>query len=83
VQIPTQRPAIPTGIFRAFLQSLQANPWIVPCIRPRPLPSLFFLIHYSLRWMSSGLLRRVVWQKFTDVLEVLVVSSDDGGSKHL
>jgi hypothetical protein len=23
------------------------------------------------RWLSSGLLRRVVWQKFTDVSEVL------------
>jgi hypothetical protein len=27
-----------------------------------------------LRWLSSGLLRRVVWQKFTDVAEVLAAS---------
>jgi hypothetical protein len=27
-----------------------------------------------LRWMSSGLLRRAVWQKFTDVSEVLAAS---------
>jgi hypothetical protein len=30
------------------------------------------LVH--LRWLSSGLLRRVVWWKFTDVLEVLAAS---------
>jgi hypothetical protein len=41
------------------------------------------------RWVSSGLLRRVVWYKFTDVSEVLDVSinrvhrPDDGGSKQL
>jgi hypothetical protein len=34
--------------------------------------------------MSSGLLRRVDWSKFTDVSEVLAAScDDDGGSKHL
>jgi hypothetical protein len=34
---------------------------------------------------SSGLLRRVVWLKFTDVSKVLVNEHrpDDGGSKHL
>jgi hypothetical protein len=28
----------------------------------------------SRRWLSSGLLRRVVWKKFTDVAEVLAAS---------
>jgi hypothetical protein len=31
------------------------------------------LLHTS-RWLSSGLLRRVVWWKFTDVAEVLAAS---------
>jgi hypothetical protein len=38
--------------------------------------------------MFYGLLRHVVWQKFTDVSEVLAASIiwvmiDDGGSKHI
>jgi hypothetical protein len=40
------------------------------------------------RWLSSGMLRRVVWQKFTNVSEVLAASiiramCDDWGSKHI
>jgi hypothetical protein len=30
---------------------------------------------FILRWPSYGLLRRVVWQEFTDVLEVSAASS--------
>jgi hypothetical protein len=32
--------------------------------------------------LCSGMLHRVVWQKFTDVSEVLAASIRTGGSKH-
>jgi hypothetical protein len=44
VQFSTRRPAILTQIFRVFPLSLQANAGIV---RPRPLPYIYFPIHYS------------------------------------
>jgi hypothetical protein len=39
-----------------------------------------------MKMLSFGLLRHVVWQKITDVSEVLaafIISPDDGSSKHL
>jgi hypothetical protein len=35
------------------------------------LMSLFYFVPFSALWLSSGLLRRIVWQKFTDVSEML------------
>jgi hypothetical protein len=35
-------------VFRGFPQSLQANARIVPQIKPWPLPSTAFPVHYSL-----------------------------------
>jgi hypothetical protein len=48
-----------------------------------------FIQYLRRRWLSSGLLRHVVWQMFTDVSEVLAapniraMSYYDGSSKHL
>jgi hypothetical protein len=42
-------------IFRDFPMSLQANAVMVPLIRPRPLPSLSFSVHYSLSSNHSTL----------------------------
>jgi hypothetical protein len=47
VQISAQGLAILTEVFRGFPQSLQENSRIVPYIRPWPLPSTTFPIHYS------------------------------------
>jgi hypothetical protein len=49
----------------------------------------FQVVKYLLlwRWLSSGILRRVVWSKFADVSEMLAASiiypPDEGCSKHL
>jgi hypothetical protein len=47
----------------------------------------FFKTEYiQRRWLSSGLLRRVIWRRFTDVSEMLASSIikaiGDGGSNH-
>jgi hypothetical protein len=51
-------PTILTGVY-GFPQSLQANTKTVPQIRPLPLPSTSFLIHYSLSSSTSMLCSRV------------------------
>jgi hypothetical protein len=48
VEISAQRPSILTQVFRSFPQSVKGNTGIMPQIRPWPLPSTFFPIHYSL-----------------------------------
>lgn len=42
LRVPARRPAIPSKIFRNFLQHLQRNEWIVPPIKSSPLTSTFF-----------------------------------------
>ena len=52
-------PTILTGVCYGFPQSPQANTKTVPQIRPRPLPSTSFLIHYLLSSSTSMLCSRV------------------------
>jgi hypothetical protein len=48
VQISTRRPAFLTHFFHSFPSSLQANTGIFH-IRPRPLPSTYFTIYFTVR----------------------------------
>jgi hypothetical protein len=41
--------AYPVFVFRSFLQRHKTNAGIVPHIKPEPIPSTFFSIHYSLK----------------------------------
>jgi hypothetical protein len=44
-------------VFRGFIQSHQVNPGLLHQIRPRPLPSTSFSIHYSLTILSFGAIK--------------------------
>jgi hypothetical protein len=61
-QISARRPATLTEFFRGCPQSLQANSGIAPSIRPRPLPSISYPIHYSLS-SSHSMLRLSYWKR--------------------
>jgi hypothetical protein len=47
-RISARRSAVSTADFLCLLQFLQASPDIVPQVKPLPLPSTTFPIHYSL-----------------------------------